>query len=407
MKKILFFSNHLRGPLGEAGARSWHQVKALQELFTVEVVLPAVDPVTNKKVTPETYSGLNEDRVKVSLASGARNDRGNKFRRIWFYTTTAFNQLRLGMKVKHPDVIYTMSLPLTMLLVAWIVAKVRRVKLFVDVRDIPFDVAEEVGYLKRGMFLTVLKRLDGFLLRKGEVVFTVSLRFKKFLVNKGVADSKIVYAPIGFDNFPPPAANTVRKWRVKIESLFDDNKPEFLILYAGTFGHVVEVDLMLDVAELLKSHRKIGFVFVGDGQRLGEYMQRAECQSINAVFLGRVNKSDVHAICQCVDACLYASGCGEAINAMLGNKIFDYLGAGRAVIYAGPDSSVTDLLRELDTGEVLVGGTAESVAKSILSLTTDKGKRKRYELNAKRLMEYGYSAKSSSAIIAQKIDETL
>ena len=50
-KRILFISNHLRGPGGAAGTRSWQQTKVLSETWKVTVVLPEIDPVTSQPIT--------------------------------------------------------------------------------------------------------------------------------------------------------------------------------------------------------------------------------------------------------------------------------------------------------------------------------------------------------------------
>ena len=83
-KRILFFSNHLRGPGGSAGARSWHQAKRLSEDYVLDVVIPAIDPVSAKPVTREDYRGLDETVTTVRLAAGSENRRESKVARAQY-----------------------------------------------------------------------------------------------------------------------------------------------------------------------------------------------------------------------------------------------------------------------------------------------------------------------------------
>jgi len=54
-RSLLYYSNHLRGPKGSAGARTWHQVARISDAFDTTVIIPEIDPVTAQPVTDETF----------------------------------------------------------------------------------------------------------------------------------------------------------------------------------------------------------------------------------------------------------------------------------------------------------------------------------------------------------------
>ncbi|NNF03270.1 MAG: glycosyltransferase, partial [Rhodothermales bacterium] len=143
------------------------------------------------------------------------------------------------------------------------------------------------------------------------------------------------------------------------------------VLYSGTMGYVVDVDTVLDAARIVRDQHDIAFLFVGDGQRLEEYRQRAQDDDSNCVFTGRVSKSSIAGICRRADVCVYPLVDGRIIATLLGNKIFDYMGAGKATIYTGPTGDVSRLIAEAKGGICLPPAAARLLAESILDLRGD------------------------------------
>jgi len=386
--KYLYFSNHLRGPAAAAGARTWHQCRNSPRHARVSVVIPAVDPVSATKVEERHFAGLDFSRIEVTLLRSAPLDRSSKLSRTCYYGALTFRQLVAGVRAERPHAVISMSLPLSMLLVARLVAWARRVPLCVDVRDLPFDVAREIGYAKSPAWMRLAALLELAVIRSADLAFTVSPRFKAALEERGCR--RVVYNPIGFDDFEPVDAEPASS-RVALESLFASRTPRFLVVAAGTLGHVTEVGALLAAAALLKNQPQIGFVLAGDGQNLERYRREVAATSANVRFLGRVSKSAIAEICRNVDAAYYGSSGGFYTNAMLGNKIFDYMGAGLPVIYHGPDSAVRDivdsagcaLLSETDD----VPGLVEHIVRLAedATLRRELGERARAAVNARYL----------------------
>lgn len=369
--KIFFISNHLRGPKGAAGTRSWQQVKELSKSFDITVAIPEVDPVTGHLVTAETYDGLNRDRVSVKLVSCTSLDRASKISRVLFYVTAGFGQFIEGLKIRHPSCILVMSLPLTSLWVGMFLSRIKGCPLVVDVRDLPFDTAAEVGYLRKGFFLNLAIFAESFALRSASFVVCNSERYKPMLINRGVSAERIETLVIGYDDFDAPSQNLVNEFRYKILNCFSNSKPTFVGIFVGTFGHVVEVETVLEAARLLKHRKDIGFLFVGSGQRLLEYQARAEREGLVVHFTGRVTKENIQPMCRAADFCIYSAKAGEMSAAMLGNKLFDYLGAEKPVIYSGPESAVLDVIKMLNAGLATPENAPKELSQAIVALCED------------------------------------
>jgi glycosyltransferase involved in cell wall biosynthesis len=398
---VLFFSNHLRGPHGSAGARSWHQVKHMSEVFSVTVILPEIDPVTAQLVTHETYAGL-ADNVDVHKVPVSSNDRSSISRRILYYLSAIPKQTYLGFRVRKPDVVLTMSLPLTTLAIAWCVSLLRRAHLVVDVRDLPFEMAEEVGYIKNVFALKILRAIETFLLKRADAILTNSPRYKPALIERGIPEKKIEVALIGYDNFAEPSIETVKLWR---KNLMSNLRPETEIIgvYVGTMGYAVPVEELLAGANELAHDKRFGFVFLGDGQRLQQFRTFARENNLNASFLARVNKREVMAICRAANFCMYSAAHGRFSGAMLGNKVFDYLGAGKPVLYVGGDSAVRDLLLDLGAGVTVGVGKPDDFAAAARRMMEDPEEVRLLQDGARELFTRGHTAEASAHKLVRTI----
>ena len=403
--RVIFFSNHLRGPLGAAGARSWHQARALSTEFDVVVIIPAIDPVTSQAVTEETYSGLGAN-VSVIKSWTTSNFRSSKIARAVFFLSAMFSQFVQGLRVGKCDLVLTMSLPVTLLFVATLISKIRSVPLIVDVRDLPFETAGEIGYISNRIFINMLKSVESFCLRKARFVLTNSPRYEPYLIGKGVKAERLSIAPIGYDDFPPPDRESVNKWRNTMLEYFE-SPPGILAIYSGTIGYAFPVEWILEAAELLKNNENIGFVIYGDGQRKNEFEDFCADRKLNVRFPGRVPKIDIHAICRAADICLYPAQRGEFSAAILGNKVFDYLGAGKPIVYTGPDSAVADVIVELGAGIICPPDDKTGFAEAIRRLAESPDLIARYASSANGFRDAGYTAQSSAMKLARLVQKAL
>ena len=192
---------------------------------------------------------------------------------------------------------------------------------------------------------------------------------------------------------------------MKLKGLFTDLPIKTICIYCGTFGHVVEVDTVLDAASKLLNRQDIGFVFIGSGQRLEEYKKTSAERGLNAFFLGRKSKQEVHAICNAADICIYSAKDGELSAAMLGNKVFDYLGANKPIVYSGPKGAVSDVIEELKAGLLSSAHDAIGLAGNIEKLADSPSLYKRIKDGAKSFKTAGYTANNAANILSGVIKQ--
>jgi len=363
----------------------------------------AVQNPVNKTVFRKNLSGGGRRGYGSFRNTGTRthssNDRSSLRKRAGYYLAAVPRQVWQGLRVRRADVVLSMGLPLTTLAVAWLMSLRHRAPFAVDVRDMPFEMAGELGYVKSRRFLAVLRAVEGFLLRRARVVVTNSPRYKPMLVDKGVQEDRITVAPIGYDAMTEPEAADIAAWREKlVAALGPDTR--CIGVYTGTLGYAFPVEELLEGAARLGGDPAYGFVFVGDGQRLEEFRDFAEQHNVRAFFTGRVPKTDVMAICRAADYCLYPSNLGAFSAAILGNKVFDYLGAKKPVIHVGGNSAVRDVIEDLGAGLHVDAGQPDAFAKAVRGLHEQPGLAARLSAGAAGYEDRGYTAKKSAQRLA-------
>jgi len=90
-----------------------------------------------------------------------------------------------------PDIILSFSPPLPLGVPAWLLSRLWHVPWILNVQDIYPEIAVVTGVLHNRTAISVLSNLERFLYRKATHIQVLSDGFKKNLVSKGVAPSKI------------------------------------------------------------------------------------------------------------------------------------------------------------------------------------------------------------------------
>jgi glycosyltransferase involved in cell wall biosynthesis len=94
---------------------------------------------------------------------------------------------------------------------------------------------------------------------------------------------------------------------------------------------------------------------------------------------------------------------GRVIAALLGNKIFDYMGAGRPTIYTGPPGDVSRLIETAGAGICLPPGDAAALASTIRALSEDCARCTRMGAAARRFVMDGLTAPQTTQVFSELI----
>lgn len=308
---------------------------------------------SNKEWRRENWHGVDVWRCPLWVPA-----RPGGAKRLLHLASFALGSLPVMLRqiVWRPDVVWVVEPALFCAPVALVVARLSGAKAWLHVQDFEVDAAFDLGLL-RGKFLRgVVAGAERWLMRRFDVVSTISQRMHQRLLDKGVAPAKAVLSPNWVDvlaitpgghrfsaqaGMPIKVAGTTAEaaevtgsdnsFRVKLGIASD----AVVALYSGNMGGKQGLELLADVAKLClvqaaPAHAAIVFVFCGNGAGRDDLMRR--CAGLpNVHFLElqpieRLNEllamADVHLLPQRADAA----------DLVMPSKLTGMLASGRPVL---------------------------------------------------------------------------
>lgn len=319
----------------------------------------------------------NVEIIRVPLYP-SHDQSGSK--RILNYLSFAFSAAFLGVfRVKKADVMYVYHPPATVGIPAVFIRFFRRIPVVYDIQDMWPDTLTATGMVNNKIVLKLISWYCAFIYGIVDRITVLSHGFKNRLVSRGVDTAKIdvIY------NWPNPF--TLPETQDK--SRIPDASEKFTILFAGTMGRAQALDKVLDAAAILKKDgvNNIQFAFLGGGICLDELKaQKERMQLDNAVFLPRVNNSEVGAYLAAADALLVHLKNDELFKITIPSKTQAYMQAGKPVLMAvGGDAD--NMINEAGAGVCCAAEDPEAIAAAAIKLS---------QLSPQQLASMGNNARS-------------
>lgn len=271
--------------------------------------------------------------------------RSNGMSRILNWMSYAITATFAGLARPRPDVVYASSPHLLAALAGWLVAKVRRARFVLEIRDLWPQVLVDMGHLQESSLLyRFLHEVEKFLYRQAECIVVMAPGSKTALVQMGIAPGKITYIPNGADpeDFVPSAD------RETLRLKYGFNR--FTLVYAGAHGPANGLSLLLDAAGEV-SELPIDIVLVGDGVLKTELMENARARDLrNVRFFAPIPKSEIPDLLAAADVGLHVLADVDLFRTSVSpNKVFDYMAAGMFVVTNCP-GAVTELVETAKAG---------------------------------------------------------
>jgi len=176
-----------------------------------------------------------------------------------------------------PDAVWVVEPPLFCAPTAWAVARLSGARAWLHISDYEVDAAFDLGLLKGKALKRVVLAAEHWLMRRFDVVSTVSQRMLERALSKGVEAQRLV----AFPNWVDVSAFLSASGQAYREEL--GIPPGAVVaLYSGNMGRKQGLEIMAQVAKLCAEQRqgsdRLWFVFCGNG--VGRTDLIAECQGI-------------------------------------------------------------------------------------------------------------------------------
>jgi glycosyltransferase involved in cell wall biosynthesis len=203
----------------------------------------------------EDLDGINVHRVKLYPAVGGG------LKRMLNYVSFTIASLYGLFRAKKPDYIFVESPPLFLSFPAFLAGLFWRVPFIFNVADLWPDVIVEGGFMKDGLIVAWLRKVEQWSYRRAAHVNAVTDGIVKDLQQKkSVPPVKMLFLPNGVDTrkFCPAPPDEGLQAQLGLSG-------KRIVLWAGTLGYAHGLDNVLLAAKLLQAESDIHFLFVGDG----------------------------------------------------------------------------------------------------------------------------------------------
>jgi len=283
----------------------------------------------------------------------------------------------------RPNVVWVVAPPLFCAPAAILLARLSGAKAWLHVQDFEVDAAFDMGLLKGRTLRRWVATGEGWLMRRFDRVSTISARMLERSVAKGVEDGRSVYFPNWVDISAIAPLTGPSSYRKELGV-----PPDVVVaLYSGNMGAKQGLEVLAEVAKLLRNTPAIAFVFCGNGPDKDDLRRRCEglanIRFLDLQPLERFNEllalADIHLLPQRADAA----------DLVLPSKLTGMLASGRAVIAtAAPGTELANVIGvAASCGLVIPPENAPAMAAAIRHLACDPALRAQLGARGRRYAE--------------------
>lgn len=328
-----------------------------------------------------------QNKVHVHNVFVIPSNNTNNFKRIINYTSYMLSSFIKGIIISRPDVIVSTTPPIFTALSALFVAKLRKVQLILDVRDIWPESAIQMGRINNNFIIKFLEYIENSLYRNADQIVVATPGMIDLLEIKGVDRRKIQFIPCGVE------INEKLESSIEVKNPYmKRDQSKFIVLYAGLHGFAQGLDVIIEVAECLKNNNNIVFYFLGDGPEKTQLINTFEKKELDNIrFLEPVSKKDIknyflHTGCALVPLKNLA-----IFNNVYPSKTFELMSFGVPTI-VGVNGEISKLINSTMSGISVAAENIYEYQNAIISLSQDDQLRNKISANARILAkdEFNY-----------------
>lgn len=252
-------------------------------------------------------------------------------------------------RLPRNDYVIAFTSPPLVSFIAAVHCRLFRAKLISWLMDVNPDAAIEVGYLKRGSWISlVLLSVFRWTLKASNTVVVLDRWMRDRIIAKGVDAERVVVIP-PWDIQEPEVFE-------KAELLGSENPftlthglgGKFVVLYSGNLSIVHPLDTILAAATRLKNDSAVQFLFVGGGLRSQDVSRAKEAHGLeNVVQLPYQSRATLPFSLSCASVHVIVLG-DRASGLVHTSKVYGTLMAGKPFIAVAPaESHLADLVGEV------------------------------------------------------------
>jgi len=300
--------------------------------------------------------------IKVHRANLILRKKGGGLRLFLNYFSFVFFGLFKIFKLKgdfEKVFIYAPS-PITVGILGIVAAKKFKCKSYIWVHDLWPESVRVAGGIKSSFVLGLVNQMTKLIYRFTNLLLVQSPEFKNYILNQGVAESKIIYYPYYAEDF--------YKVVEKDKSYLSQFPKGFNLLFAGNIGVAQSFDTIVNAFEKLKEH-DINLVVLGDGRDKSRIQEQINEKGLKEkfYFLGSFPPEQMPYYFTCADGLLITLKKADIFSYTIPGKLQSYLACGKPIIGA-LDGIGNKIISESNSGFASEAEDHELLANNILTL---------------------------------------
>lgn len=346
---------------------------------TVVAGRPSYEPEERYRWRPLTRR--RDGSVSVERVGSFAFSRMSMLGRVANYLSYLF---LVGLRVPavRADLIMAMTDPPVAVVIAAIAARLRRLPLIYNVRDLHPEMAVAAGMIQPGAIVWCWKRLHRWAVRRAAGVIVLGEDMRRRVLAYGLPASRVRVVRDGAElpTRPLPHNNPVS---LEVRCGFP-----FVVMHAGNLGFAGGWDTLVEAARRLAGE-PVGFVFVGAGAA-AEHVRRKAAALPNVRFLPARPRGEVPNLLASADLHIVTLKHGlEGL--VVPSKLYPVLGAGRPVLAVVPNGSdVASIVRQAHCGWVSDPDDPAAVTAAVRAAMLDRGRLEEMGRRAREAaQEYG------------------
>jgi len=270
----------------------------------------------------------------------------------------------------RPDVVFVVEPALLCTPAALVVARLAGARSWLHIQDYEVDAGFAMGLLRGRRLRSLVLAVERWIMRRFDVVSTISGRMLELAAQKGVDPSRLTPFPnwVDVSGIVPIQAPSPYRKELGI------SRDAVVALCSGNMGNKQGLEVLAFAARILQSETGIQFVFCGDGAGKDAFVRQCEgLRNVRLLPLQPIERlsdllglADIHLLPQRADAA----------DLVLPSKLTGMLASGRPVVVtAESGTELAQIMQKAGCGMSVPPEHPEELAAAIRMLARDPKRR--------------------------------
>lgn len=283
---------------------------------------------------------------------------------------------KFAFKKKYDAIITFETSPITQIIPAIILGKIRKTRVLSWIQDIwPDSIIGTTSEKQRKVLLPILTAITEYVYRNSDRLLVSSPGMKGLICRNNDYSEKIEYVPNWSDDF--------LKCKIEKTTLMPEG---FNLVMAGSINDGIGIPDLICFLEEMRDYKDINIVFIGGGSKkdyLEEYVKKHKLK--NVYLLGMFPYEMMPAFYVNADAMLLtlAKRKEAHLDATIPSRLQSYLSSGKPV-FAMIGSGARQVIEDAQCGFVVEPGDFHSLVKKVVENYTNKSLLQEYGINARK-----------------------